>query len=146
MVETEEPFYDRLLKKHPLLKTHSNKEHNKEKLHPPNPEGTEELVAWMIHSVPAWRLSNWDFILHIYLFLSEFLWEILDFHLLLILSGKYYLQRVIFAICYVAYYRTVLSPLTWSCIWNVLSQPVFLSHVESVVSYKVRKPHRLNSN
>ena len=45
MVETEEPVYDRLLKNHPLLKTHSNKEHNNEKHHPPNPEDTEELVA-----------------------------------------------------------------------------------------------------
>ena len=38
---------------HPLLKTHSNKEHDNEKLHPTNPEIIEESFEQIIHSVPA---------------------------------------------------------------------------------------------
>ena len=34
--EIEEPVYGRLFSNHPLLKTHSNKEHDNAKLHPPN--------------------------------------------------------------------------------------------------------------
>ena len=42
----------------PILKTHSNKEHDNAKLHPPNTENIEKLVERIIHSVPAWRLSD----------------------------------------------------------------------------------------
>ena len=38
---------------HPMLKNHSNKEHDNAKLHLTNPESTEELVEQIIHSVPA---------------------------------------------------------------------------------------------
>ena len=51
--EIKEPFYDRLFSNHPMLKTHSNKEHDNAKVHPTNPESTKELVEQIIHSVPA---------------------------------------------------------------------------------------------
>ena len=49
--EIEEPVYDRIFSNHPLLKTPSSKEHDNEKLHPPNPESIEQLVEQIIHSV-----------------------------------------------------------------------------------------------
>ena len=82
--ETEETVYDRLFLNHALLKTHSNKEHDNEKLHPPNPESTEELIEQIIHSVSVRRLSNWKCIPHVYLFMAELLEEILDLHPLLL--------------------------------------------------------------
>ena len=50
--ETEEPVYDRLFKNHPLLKTHSNKEHDNEKNYPPNPESIKELDEQIFRYVP----------------------------------------------------------------------------------------------
>ena len=47
------PVYDRIFSINPLLKTHSNQEHDDENLHPPNPESTEKLVERIIHSVPV---------------------------------------------------------------------------------------------
>ena len=37
-----------------------------------------------IHSVPVLRLSNWECVNHVYLFLAEFLEEILGLHPILI--------------------------------------------------------------
>ena len=51
--EIKEPVYDRIFPNHPLLKTHSNKEHDNAKLHPPNHESIEQLVEQIIHSVPV---------------------------------------------------------------------------------------------
>ena len=69
--------------KHPLLKTHSNKEHDNEKLQPQNPEIIEELFEWIIHSVPSWIFCDWECVLNVYLFMTEFLEDILDLHPLL---------------------------------------------------------------
>ena len=77
-VSIEEPVYDRLFSNHPMLKTHSNKEQDNAKPHPPNPESTEELIEQIIHYVPARILSNWECVLHVYLFMAELLEEILD--------------------------------------------------------------------
>ena len=82
--DIEEPVYDRLFPNHPLLKTHSNQEHYNANLHPPNHESIEKLLEGIINSVPVWRLSDWECVLHVYLFLTEFLEEILYFHPLLI--------------------------------------------------------------
>ena len=49
----KETVYNRLLSNQPLLKTHSNKEYDNTKLHPPNPESIEELIERIIHSVPV---------------------------------------------------------------------------------------------
>ena len=49
------------------------KEHDNEKLHPPNLERIEQLFERIIHCVTVWRLSNWEWVLHVYLFLAEFL-------------------------------------------------------------------------
>ena len=51
---------------------------------PPNPESTEELFEWIIHSVPVWRMSDWECELHVYLLLDEFFQEIWDLHTLFI--------------------------------------------------------------
>ena len=51
--EIEEPVYDMLSSNQPLLKTHSNKEHDNAKLHPPNPESIEDLVEQIINFFPA---------------------------------------------------------------------------------------------
>ena len=40
----EEPVYDSIFSNNPPLKMHSNKEHDNEKLHPPNPEIIENLL------------------------------------------------------------------------------------------------------
>ena len=82
--ETEETVYDRLFFYHALLKTHSNKEHDNAKLHPLNPESTEELVEQIIYSVSVLILSNWKCIPHVYLSMAELLEEILDLHPLLL--------------------------------------------------------------
>ena len=39
-----EPVYDRLFSNHPLLHTQSKQEYDNTKLHPPNPERTEQFV------------------------------------------------------------------------------------------------------
>ena len=67
------------------MKTHSKKEHDNAKIHPPNPESIEELVDQTIHYIPELRLSGWECVLHVYLFMTEFLEEILNLHPLLIL-------------------------------------------------------------
>ena len=59
-------------------------EHYNANLHPPNPEIIEQLFEGGIHYVPVWRMSYWEYILHVYLFMAEFLKEIMDFHPLLI--------------------------------------------------------------
>ena len=51
--ETKEPVYNIILSNNPLLKAHSNKEHDNVKLHPPNTESIEQLIERMIHSVPV---------------------------------------------------------------------------------------------
>ena len=76
--EIEEPVYDMIFSNHPLLKTHSNQEHDNAKLQPPNPERLEQLVERIIHSVPVWKLSDWEFVLHVYWFCAGFLEEIQD--------------------------------------------------------------------
>ena len=82
--EIEEPVYDRIFSYHPLLKTHSNQEHDNENIHSTFPESIEQLAEKIIHIVPVWRLSDWECILHVYLFLADFLEEIVDLHRLLI--------------------------------------------------------------
>ena len=42
--EMEEPVYDRLFSYRPLLKNHSNQEHDHANLHPPDPDIIEQLV------------------------------------------------------------------------------------------------------
>ena len=42
--EIEEPVYDRIFSYHPLLKIHSNQEHDNANIHTPNPESIEQLV------------------------------------------------------------------------------------------------------
>ena len=51
--EIEEPVYDRILFNHTLLKTHTNQEHDNEKLHPPNPDRLEQLFEQIINFVPV---------------------------------------------------------------------------------------------
>ena len=51
--DIKEPVYDRLFSYYPLLKTHSNQEHDNENLHPPNPDIIEQLVEQIIHYVPV---------------------------------------------------------------------------------------------
>ena len=51
--DIEELVYNRIFKNHPLLKTHSKKEHDNAKLHPTNPDRLEQLVEQIIHSVPV---------------------------------------------------------------------------------------------
>ena len=51
--EIEEPVYDWIFSNHYFLKTHSNKEHDNEKLWPTNPESIEEIFERIIHSVPV---------------------------------------------------------------------------------------------
>ena len=50
--DIEEPVYNRHFSNHPILKTHSNKEHNNANIHSPNPEIIEKFVEQIIHSVP----------------------------------------------------------------------------------------------
>ena len=83
--EIEEPVYDRLFSNNPLLKTHSNKEHDNAKVHPPNLESIEKLIERIIYYVPECRLSEWECVLQVYLFLTDFLEEILDLHPLFLL-------------------------------------------------------------
>ena len=142
----EEPVYNRFFSNNPLLNNHSKKGHDNAKLHPPNPGSIEELVERIIHYVLTWRLSDWECVLHVYLFMTEFLEEILNLHPLLIFPGKYYIQCVILTVWSVTWYFPVLLPMTCSCLWNVLSLPVLLSNVENVASCLCRKPHRSNSN
>ena len=63
-----------------MLKTHSNKEHDNAKFYAPNPESIEQLVEWMIHFVPVWILYDWECVIHVFLFMDEFLEEIMDLH------------------------------------------------------------------
>ena len=65
---------------HPLLKTHSNQEHDNENLHPTNPE----IIGELFHSIPVWRLSYWECVLHVYLFLVESLKKNMNLHPLLL--------------------------------------------------------------
>ena len=67
-----------------MLKTHSNQEHDNANLHSPFHESIEKLIEQIIHSVTVRRLSYWECILHVYLFLDEFLEEIFDLHPLLV--------------------------------------------------------------
>ena len=50
----------------PLLKTHSNQEHDNAYICPPFPESIEQLIEQIIHSVPMRRLSDSEFVLHVY--------------------------------------------------------------------------------
>ena len=52
-VEIEEPFYDNLFSYHPLLKTHSNQEHDNENRHSSNTESIEQIVEQIINYVPV---------------------------------------------------------------------------------------------
>ena len=52
--------------------------------HPTLPEIIEKLVEWIIHYVSVWRLSNCNCLLHVNLYLTEFLEEIMDLYPLLI--------------------------------------------------------------
>ena len=72
------------LSNHPLLRNHSNQEHDYTKLHPLNPELFEQLVELIIHSVFVRRLSNWEFALQLFWFCARFLEDIQDWYLLLI--------------------------------------------------------------
>ena len=78
--EIDKPGYDRIFSNHPLLKTHSNKENDNENHHPPFTESSEQLVERIIYSIVLWRLSNWECVLHVYLFMAEIFEEILDLH------------------------------------------------------------------
>ena len=51
--EIKEPVYDNLFSYHPLLKTHSNTEHDNENLHPPFPESIEHLFEQIVHIIPV---------------------------------------------------------------------------------------------
>ena len=82
--DIEEPRNKEKVTYHPLLKTHSNKEHENANIHPPNPESIEKIVGKTIHSVPVLILYDWECVLHVYIFLDELLEEILDLHLLFI--------------------------------------------------------------
>ena len=82
--ETEEPGNDRIFKYHPLLKNHSNQEHYNSIHHPYLTESIEELVEWINHYIPVWRLAVLDCFPHVYLFLAESLNVIMDLHPLLI--------------------------------------------------------------
>ena len=84
--ETDDPGYNRLFSYNPLLQTHSNQEHNNAINHPTFTESIEQLVEQIIHSVLVRTLSNWDCVLHVCLFLAEFLEEILDLLLLSLFS------------------------------------------------------------
>ena len=66
------------------MRNNSNQEHDNANLHPPNPESIEQLVEQIIYSVSVRRLSDWECVLHVYLFLDEFFEEIMDLHPLLI--------------------------------------------------------------
>ena len=50
--EINEPDYDRIFSSHPLVKTHSNQEHDNAIHHPHFPENIEQLIEQIIHSVP----------------------------------------------------------------------------------------------
>ena len=76
--DIEEIVYDRLFSYHPLLKTHSNQDNDNVIHHPPFPESIEQRVEQIIHYIPVRRLSDWECVLHVYLFLAEFLEDILD--------------------------------------------------------------------
>ena len=58
---------------YPLLKTDSNQEHDNAIHFPTFPESIEQLVEQIFCSIPVWRLSDWECVLHIYLFLAELL-------------------------------------------------------------------------
>ena len=49
--EIKDTVYNRTFLNHPLLKTHSNQEHDNEKLHPTNPERLEQRFERIIYSV-----------------------------------------------------------------------------------------------
>ena len=51
--EIKEPVYDRFFSYHPLLKNHSNQDHDNENLYPSSPDSIEQLVEKIIHSVPV---------------------------------------------------------------------------------------------
>ena len=51
--EIKDPVYNRLFSNLPMLKTHSNQEHDNANLHPQNPESIEKLVEKIIHCVPV---------------------------------------------------------------------------------------------
>ena len=49
--DIEYPVYDRLSSYNPLLKTHSNQEHDHANLHPPNTESIEQHFEQIIQSI-----------------------------------------------------------------------------------------------
>ena len=49
----DDPGYDSFFKYHPLLKTHSNQEHDNAIHHLPLPDIIEQLFERIIHSVPV---------------------------------------------------------------------------------------------
>ena len=51
--DIKDPVYNRLFSNNPLLKTHSNQEHDNAKLHPLNSEHLEQLVEQIMHSIPV---------------------------------------------------------------------------------------------
>ena len=95
-----------------------------------------------------WILSDWECVIHVYLFLSEFLEEILYLQPLLlsvwkitplsccciwnILSLTVSLSLVGYVVCY----RPVLLSMTFSCIYNVLSLPVSWYNVVYFACYR----------
>ena len=50
--EIDEPGYDRIFPYNPLLKTHTNQEHDNKNHHLPFTDSIEQLVEKIIHSVP----------------------------------------------------------------------------------------------
>ena len=70
--EIEGPVYDRIFSCRPMLKTRSNQEHDNSNHHPNFTESIEQLVGQIIHSVSVWILSDWECVLHVYLFLAGF--------------------------------------------------------------------------
>ena len=51
--EIDEPGYNQIFSYNPLVKTHSNQEHDNEIHHPTFPESIEQLVEQIINYVPV---------------------------------------------------------------------------------------------
>ena len=83
-VEIDKAGDNMIFSYHPLLKTNSDQEQDNAIHHPTLPESIEQLVEWIINYDFVWKLSDWERILHVYLFLADLLEDIMDFHPLLL--------------------------------------------------------------
>ena len=125
------------------MQTHTSQEYDNVNNQPPFTEIIEQLVKIIIHSITVWRLSDWDFVIHLYILLMISWSRFCIYTRSWFLSVKIHLQWVILTLRNNACYCPVPLSLIGYYLWNVNSQPVSLSIFGSIDSRWCTKPHRL---